>query len=92
MPNDIVEVNVTITGTRPLLMHRYVFKDEKEAIKKSGTVDYSNEWKTALYHDERTGQVFSPSDHILGAIREASKNFKIPGNVCSVAHFFRQNF
>lgn len=73
-------IDVEIKGISPLLQHRYVFKDEiEDSIKKrSGTVDYSNEWIKSLYWSEDVG-VYQPASHIEGALIKASANFQIPG-------------
>lgn len=73
-------INVKIQGLSPLLQHRYVFKDELDsgAQKKSGGKDYSDEWKKALYFDEKIG-IYQPATHIEGALIKAAVNFQITG-------------
>ena len=72
--------SVTIEGLSPLLQHRYIFKDEIEASskKRSGAVDYSEEWKKALYWDKKEG-LYQPATHIEGCLIKAAVNFQITG-------------
>jgi hypothetical protein len=73
-------ISVKIQGVSPLLQHRYVFSDEKEesAKKRSGKKDYSEEWKAALYWDNKLG-VVQPGVHLEAAMIKAAVNFLIPG-------------
>lgn len=73
-------IQVEIQGISPLLQHRYIFKDEFEekAKKRTGVIDYSNEWVKSLYWNEEVG-VYQPASHIEGALIKAAVNFQIPG-------------
>jgi len=74
------EYRIIIEGTSPLLQHRYIFKDELAAstTKKSGSTDYSEEWKKACYWDKEVG-LYQPATHIEGALIKAAANFQITG-------------
>jgi hypothetical protein len=72
------KVNIKIKGIVPLLQNRFVGEIEENSSQRSGVVDYSEDWKEALYFDEKLG-VYEPSEHILGAMIQAAKNFQIPG-------------
>ena len=73
-------IGVKVRGIAPLLQHRYVFKDEMETktTRKSGSRDYSEEWKTAMYFDKAVG-VYQPASHIEGAMIKAAVNFLVTG-------------
>lgn len=77
---EMKEISVTIEGTAPLLQHRYLFKDEAEVFskKKSGSKDYSEEWRKALYWNPDVG-LFQPATHVEGALIRAASNFQITG-------------
>lgn len=85
-------IDVEIKGISPLLQHRYVFKDEiEESIKKrSGTVDYSNEWIKSLYWSEDVG-VYQPAQieiHDEQISPEAIKAvLDYAGNFCGIGDF-----
>jgi len=74
------QYHAVIEGIAPLLQHRYLFKDEIEASakKRSGAVDYSEEWKKALYWDKKEG-LYQPATHIEGCLIKAAVNFQITG-------------
>jgi hypothetical protein len=76
----MIEYTIVIEGIVPLLQHRYVFKDELEQAskKKSGSIDYTEEWKKGLYYTEETG-LYQPAVHIEGAMIKAASNFQITG-------------
>jgi hypothetical protein len=46
--------------------------------KKSGVIDYSQEWIKSLYWNEEIG-IYQPAIHIEGAMIKAATNFQIPG-------------
>ena len=71
--------NVSIKGTRPLLMHR--FAEETANIKgekRTGPHDDSKEAELSLYR-LTNGIIYQPAEHIEGALRQAAKDFRIPG-------------
>ena len=72
------KVKVKIKGIVPLLQNRFVGEEEESASQRTGVIDHSEDWKNALYLDEKLG-VYEPSEHILGAMIQAAKNFQIPG-------------
>jgi len=77
----MTKVEVKIEGIPPgLLQHRYVFADEREesAKKRSGKKDYSDEWKAALYWDDKVG-IIQPANHLEAAMIKAATSFLIPG-------------
>lgn len=70
---------VSIKGVAPLLQHRYPVENGEEKIKKrTGARDYSDEAEISLHRDEK-GNIYEPSDHILGALIKAASNFLIGG-------------
>lgn len=73
-------IDVEIKGVSPLLQHRYALKSDtnEAAKKKSGKVDYSEQWIDSLYWNEEIG-VYQPATHIEGAIIKAAVNFQITG-------------
>jgi hypothetical protein len=72
------KVEVKIKGVVPLLQNRFVGEVEESASQKSGVVDHSEDWRNALYFDEKLG-VYEPAEHIWGAMIKAAVNFQIPG-------------
>lgn len=74
------DVKVKLVGVTSLLQHRYRFHDEMDppAARKSGRLDYSQEWKASLYADEH-GNIYEPASHIEGALVRAAGNFQIAG-------------
>ena len=75
-------VNVSVTGTAPLMQHRYPLPDFATVThggkRSSGEKDYSQEWKEYLYVDSR-GMIYQPSSHFEGAMLKAAGQFKIKG-------------
>lgn len=71
------KVNVKIKGIVPLLQNRFV-GEEEAASQRTGVIDRSEEWREALYFDEKIG-IYEPSEHIWGAMIKAASNFQIPG-------------
>jgi hypothetical protein len=75
----MARIEVTIQGVAPLLQHRYPSeKEETKITKVRGARDYSDEAEKALYKNPE-GQIYEPSDHVLGALIKASTDFKITG-------------
>ena len=72
-------IEVTIKGTTPLLMHRFpmVGADDKSKVR-SGVPDWSLEAELALYKNEK-GIIYEPASHLEAALKEAAKNYKITG-------------
>lgn len=71
------KVNVKIKGIAPLLQNRFV-GEEESVSERTGVVDRSEDWKQALYIDEKIG-IYEPSEHIWGSMIRAASNFQIPG-------------
>lgn len=75
------KIAVQITGVSPLLQHRYPMATLEEmasgATKKTGTPDYTQEWRKALYVNNNG--VFQPASHIEGALVKAAVAYKIKG-------------
>jgi len=73
------EIQVTIKGTSPLLMHRYPMVGAEDLSKKrTGVPDWKSEAEAALYKDDRGG-IYQPASHIEGALANAGRSFKITG-------------
>lgn len=75
-------VDCRIIGTAPLMQHRYPMPDletlAKGGKKRTGAVDYTQEWKEYLYAT-KDGKVYQPAVHIEGALVKAAVNFKVTG-------------
>ena len=73
------EVEITIKGTTPLLVHRFPMAGADEPSKKrTGVPDWEAEAETALYQDEN-GVLYEPASHLEGALQNAARSFKITG-------------
>jgi hypothetical protein len=71
---------VKIRGTRPMLQHRYVVKDESQKSRKAGTIyDHQKDAEEAVYKDDK-GCLCVPSDHILGVLIKAASRFLVEGS------------
>ncbi len=75
-------VNVSVEGIAPLMQHRFPLPDfadmSKGGKKKTGEVDYSQEWREYLYATSE-GEVYQPATHFDGALVKASAGYKIQG-------------
>ena len=70
---------VTIKGTRPLLMNRYPEEGaEGQGEKRTGPHDHSGEAVRALYRFP-DGSIYHPAEQLEGALRQAARDFRIPG-------------
>lgn len=73
------KISVEIQGTTPLLMHRFPMAGAEDTSKRrSGVPDWKREAEFALYRDE-DGHIYHPASHLEGALKIASRTFKIPG-------------
>lgn len=70
------QVNIKIKGVSPMLQHKFV--SGEGGRKRSGELDYSEEWRETTYADEE-GNCFIPASHIEGALTKAAVDFKIRG-------------
>ena len=73
------EITVKIRGTCDYLQHKRP-AEEVDKSQRSGEVDYSEEWKATLYHDEEVG-CYIPSKQLRAALVKAAVNFKIKGKM-----------
>lgn len=75
-------VDVTVRGTAPLLQHRFPMPDltnaSKGGRKVTGAVDYSDEWRKALYVTKE-GEIYQPAIHFEAALTAAAARFKVTG-------------
>lgn len=71
---------VEIRGIRPLLMHSCdsMLDETNKTATRSKKYDLKTEAEKALYRDE-SGRIIVPSFCILSCLREAAKNYQIPG-------------
>jgi len=78
MPKDVIErIRVRIEGVRPLLMHSpgaMNIKSERKGVQ----IDPRKEAEASLYRDD-DGKIVVPAINILAAMREAAKEYKVPG-------------
>ena len=73
------QIEVTIKGTTPLLVHRFPMAGADEPSKKrTGVPDWQAEAEIALYKDEN-GTLYEPASHIEASLQNAAKSFKIAG-------------
>jgi hypothetical protein len=77
---DSLDIQAKIVGVASLVQHRYQFTDEKErqATRKTGSKDHTQEWRDFLYIDE-AGMIYEPALHIEGALIKAAGSFQISG-------------
>lgn len=66
---------VTITGSTPLLHHRFIGGDVKETTKKKAETSKENKVEDTLYQLP-DGTIYQPADCIKQAVIEAGKAFK----------------
>jgi hypothetical protein len=71
-------IQVRITGTSPLLQHRFPIEQNDEVSRK-GEKDYKAEAETSLYRDEN-GVIYEPSTHLDACLKEAAKQIKVKGS------------
>jgi len=78
---EVIEsFRVRIRGVRPLLMHSPLSLMEGEGGRKRGVrPDPREDAEKALYRDPKTGRISVPAYAIKAAIRDASRDFKVPG-------------
>lgn len=69
---------VCLRGTKPLLMHSTRIMSEGPKNARGGKIPPTDEAELGLYLNKE-GQVILPGDVLLGAIKEASSDFKVPG-------------
>lgn len=73
-------IEVEIKGVAPLLQHRFPEEEHGVSASKSKQKVYvpEEECKKSLYKDE-SGQIYQPSEHVLGALIKAGVQFKFEG-------------
>jgi len=71
------EVKVKIRGTCDYLQHKRPL-DEEKVSKKSGEIDHSQDWKTAIYQDKKIG-CYIPSKQLRASLVKSATDFPIPG-------------
>ena len=72
-------IKTRIEGVSPLLQHKFAVLDTKPgAAKRTGALDYSNEWVASMYVD-REGYLIQPASHIEGALVRAAASFRMKG-------------
>jgi hypothetical protein len=71
-----------VTGTAPLIQHRYPLPDlatmSKGSKKQTGATDFTQEWRAYLYANGE-GEVYQPAVHFEQAMVRAAAGFKITG-------------
>lgn len=68
---------ISIKGTAPLLQHRF-FGEDKRIEKQTASHDPAHEAENSLYR-LLDGTIYEPAEHIEGAMKQAAKDFRIPG-------------
>ena len=71
-------INVTITGTRPLLMHAIPKDFGQKKPGRGEKPDATEDAKAALYRD-KDGVIAVPSLNLLSCLRRAAVDYKVPG-------------
>jgi len=76
----MLKFNVTIKGVAPLLFNRYPDEENFEGVSKARTAIGSSEEQTekSLYRTDN-GEIYSPADHLIGAMVKSGSNFKLKG-------------
>ncbi len=74
------KILVKIKGIAPLLQHRFPEEEHGEGASRAKKKEFvpEEECKKALYVNN-DGQIYQPSEHILGALIKAGTNFKFEG-------------
>jgi len=73
----IEQIRVRVEGLRPLLMHSPAAMEVKPE-RKGVQIDPRKEAEAGLYRDEN-GRICVPAICVLAAMREAAKEYKVPG-------------
>lgn len=71
------EIQVKIRGTCDYLQHKRPL-DEEKVSKKSGEVDHSQDWKSAVYQDNKIG-CYIPSKQLRASLVKSAVDFPIGG-------------
>ena len=76
----MLKFNVMIKGVAPLLFNRFPEEDNPgdKSKGKSAVLSKDEQVKKSIYRDEK-GQVYSPADHLIGAMTKAATSFKLEG-------------
>lgn len=73
------QIEVSVKGITPLLMHR--FRDagaDEPSKKRTGVPDWKQEAEAALYKGP-DGIIYQPAEHLEKSIQNAAKSFKMAG-------------
>jgi len=73
------QIRVKIRGVSDYLQHRPTLESE-DNVRRSGEVDYSEEWKKAMYFDDEVG-CYIPAHQLKASMVEAAKSFRIRGRM-----------
>ncbi|MDD3984240.1 MAG: hypothetical protein WC145_13235 [Aliarcobacter sp.] len=77
-PNGIKTFRVAIRGTKPLLLHSTRVMTDAPKLARGAKLPPEDEAELGLYKN-KSGQIILPEDVILGAIKAAAVDFKVPG-------------
>jgi hypothetical protein len=76
-------IAVTITGTAPLLQHKFPLATlhglMDGARRKTGAPNYAQEWLDTMYTSNGNGMLVQPATHIEAALVGAAAGFRIKG-------------
>lgn len=64
---------ITVVGTSPLLLHKYVVGKSSKPTSRNTLTDYSDEWKSGTYLDDDKKFVVIPWQNILASIFDGCK-------------------
>jgi len=73
------QIRVKIRGIADYLQHRPTMEPE-DNVRKSGEIDYSNEWQKSMYFDDEIG-CYIPAEQIKASLVQAGKSFRIKGRM-----------
>jgi len=72
------KIDVTITGTRPLLMHAIPKDFGQKKVGRGAQPDPKEDAEAAMYRD-KDGKIAIPSINLLSSLRKAATDYKVPG-------------
>jgi len=76
----LLKFDVEIKGMSPLLFNRFPDEDnpDDKSNRKTANLNKEEQVEKSLYRDDK-GDVYSPADHIIGAMIKAGSAFKLTG-------------
>jgi hypothetical protein len=76
----MIKAKVTIKGISPILFHRYPDEDfTGKELKIKGVKPTKDEQVEKSLYRTKSGKIYTPADHIIGAMVKAGTNFALKG-------------